>query len=186
MPAKRVLSCEEEAKLKELFHSDLGVYDVCKAFGADYRVVKRYWNQWFDAQAFRDRCSRLNRLHKLGEKNPMFGKVGLEHHSAKDKVLTTQKYIAVWAPTWYTGNIENGRVLEHIVVWCEANGYTELPAGWVVHHLDHSRTNNAPDNLLAMTISDHLSYHNTKSKERATTILQRSREKALPKRLPSL
>ena len=186
MPAKIYLDEPRQEELKLLFHSDLGIKEVCSTFGNSYTVVMRYWKQWFTEAEFSERCSRLNRIHKVGNKNPMYGICGPKHHGAKDVVLSTQGYRQIWAPEWYTGSADGNRALEHIVVWCKQHGFSEVPRGYVVHHLDHDRLNNEPSNLLLMTIADHLAYHNTKSKERATTILNRSREKALPKRPPSL
>ena len=182
MPAKIILNNEQEQQLKEAFHSDIAM----SALPYDYRVVNRYWSRWFTKEEREERRRRLSAIGKIGQKNPMYGKKGKLHHNAKGTTVSTQGYPEVWAPSWYTGKAYGGRVLEHILVWCEHNGYTEVPDGWVVHHLDHSRDNNHPDNLLLMTIGDHLAYHNTKDPVRATTILQRSRQKALPKRSPSL
>jgi hypothetical protein len=185
MPAQLILTKEQQQIVLDAFYNDLGIHDSCDELGYSYRVVMRYWKQYYSAEDFRKRCSRLNRMHKIGSSNPMYGKKGVAHHSFKDVVHSTQGYRLVPAPAWYTGNVDKSRVLEHIIVWCTHYGYTELPRGYVVHHIDHSRTNNSICNLMLMTIGDHLAYHNTKSEERATTILQRSREKALPKRCHS-
>ena len=46
----------------------------------------------------------------------------------------------------------------HRVVWSAANG-REIPDGFHVHHKDHDRSNNHPDNLELVEGSDHLSMH---------------------------
>lgn len=181
MPAKINLNDEQQAALFAAFHSSVAMSDLPYSF----RVVDRYWSQWFTQKERKERHARLSAESKIGDKNPMFGKHGMLHHNAVERNMTTQGYIEVWAPAWYTGNTDSGKVLEHILVWCEANGYTAVPEGWVVHHLDHSRDNNAADNLLLMTIGEHMAYHNTIDPVRATTILQRSRQQELPKRSPS-
>mgnify|MGYP000978775290 CR=1 FL=1 len=181
MPAKIHLDAAQQQALRDAFYSSVAMSSLPYSF----KVVDRYWGQWFTKEERAARHARLSSERKLGDKNPMFGKTGLQHHNAVERNITTQGYIEVWAPAWYEGRTDGGKVLEHILVWCEAHGYTAVPEGWVVHHLDHSRDNNAVDNLLLMTVGEHLAYHNTNDPVRATTILQRSRQQELPKRSPS-
>jgi len=47
--------------------------------------------------------------------------------------------------------------LTHVRIWESLNG--AVPDGHVVHHVNHSHFNNAPDNLVLMTTSDHSSHH---------------------------
>lgn len=45
----------------------------------------------------------------------------------------------------------------HRYVWEQENG--PIPRGWHVHHKDHDRSNNDPDNLVAMPAGKHMEYH---------------------------
>jgi len=45
-------------------------------------------------------------------------------------------------------------VLEHIVIWEKANGKL-LPKGYVIHHLNGIKTDNSPQNLVAVMPKDH-------------------------------
>ena len=46
----------------------------------------------------------------------------------------------------------------HRVVWQSFNG-REIPDGWHVHHADHDRSNNQPDNLRLITAAEHMRHH---------------------------
>jgi len=59
-------------------------------------------------------------------------------------------YIEVWTPT--------GVRLEHQVVMENVLG-RPLQPGEVVHHIDHNKANNAPDNLLLTTQAEHIREH---------------------------
>ena len=73
-------------------------------------------------------------------------------------------YLLCQAPDWYTGYINRcGQTRVHIINWCEANGETALPEGYVVHHIDHDHRNNEPSNLQLMTRGEHTSHHHNRS-----------------------
>lgn len=47
---------------------------------------------------------------------------------------------------------------EHIVIWEIANK-EKVPIGWVIHHQNGDRTDNEPNNLLALTKGMHMALH---------------------------
>ena len=51
------------------------------------------------------------------------------------------------------------RVRLHIYVWEKYNG--AVPEGYDVHHIDHDKTNNDIDNLVAMPKHEHRHYHSS-------------------------
>lgn len=51
---------------------------------------------------------------------------------------------------------------EHRVVMEQKLGRPLLP-GEIVHHIDHDKKNNHPDNLMVMTQSEHARLHSTKN-----------------------
>ena len=54
----------------------------------------------------------------------------------------------------------NGYAYEHLVVWCSAGN--ERPSkGWVIHHLNHDKTDNRIENLQAMPRGRHNAEHLT-------------------------
>jgi len=149
----------EWKEIIELFHSDYGVNTICKKYNRDYSTIKKIWLTEYHEGQFKARTSRLCRLHKIGEKNPMHGKTGMLHHNAVENETSSAGYKMVFAPNWYSGKRDGNKVYEHIIVYCEHNGYAFLPKGMVVHHLDEDKQNNHPDNLILVSIQDHRRIH---------------------------
>lgn len=174
MPAKVILSKEEENYLITLFHSDLGIKALRKLTKrCMYKTVRPLWIREFGEQGLKERCSRLNRLHKLGSLNPMWNKKGNLHHNYKEHIKVSGGYIAIECPSWYTGNRHHNKQLEHIIVYCDREGLTEIPKGFIIHHIDFNKLNNDPDNLIMLSISDHMKIHAIFRKG-ATTISEES------------
>lgn len=161
MPAKLYLTAVEEKYLIDLFHTELGIRALAKICKRDmYKTVRPLWVREFGESGLTERCSKLNRIHKLGDKNPMYGKTHKLHHMYKEGKLSTQGYKICDAPDWYTGKLcGSSCALEHTIVYCATNNLTEIPYKHVVHHLDGSRINNKPENLVMLTISDHMRLH---------------------------
>lgn len=128
-------------------------------YNRDYYTVKKIWLTEYHEGQFKERTSRLCRLHKIGAKNPMYGKIGELHHNSIEKCVESGGYLTIFAPEWFTGRKDGNRTLEHIIVYCEHNGLSELPKGKVVHHLDENKQNNHPDNLILLSIPDHRRIH---------------------------
>jgi len=170
MPAKFVPTQEEREHFIQLFHSDLGMKAVAKVTGRDvHRSIRPIWVEEFGEEGIKERCSRLNRLHKVGKLNPMWGRSGLKHPNSKASgKRDVNGYVVTFIPDWYTGKRYHNRILEHVVVYCESNGITELPPKHVVHHIDQDKTNNSPENLIMLSISDHMKLH-AKLRKGATT-----------------
>lgn len=153
------VSEQEWKEITELFHSDYGVNTICKKYNRDYSTIKKIWQVTYTPDQFKKRTSRLCALHKVGDKNPMSKKTGMAHHNAVEKTVTSNGYIEVFAPDWYSGKRDGNKVLEHILVYCEHNGIDSLPTEHVVHHLDENKQNNHPDNLILLSIPDHRRIH---------------------------
>jgi len=149
----------EWKEIVELFNSDLGVQAIMQKYNRDYYTIKKIWLTTYHEGQFKTRTSRLCRLHKIGDKNPMKGKFGMLHHNAVEKETSSGGYSLVFAPDWYSGKRDGNKILEHILVYCEHNGYAFLPAGHVIHHLDENKQNNHPDNLVLVSIQDHRRIH---------------------------
>lgn len=149
----------EWKEIVELFNSDLGIQTIMQKYNRDYYTIKKIWLAEYNEAQFKSRTSRLCRLHKIGDKNPMFGKTKLQHHNAVEKEINSSGYCMVFAPDWYSGRRDGNKVYEHILVYCEHNGYAFLPKGMVVHHLDEDKSNNHPDNLVLVSIADHRRIH---------------------------
>lgn len=62
-------------------------------------------------------------------------------------------YVYVYAPSHHRRNLD-GYVCEHILVW-EQMHQRHLPKGWIIHHINGIKTDNRPNNLLAMPTKRH-------------------------------
>ncbi len=90
MPAKVVLTEEEKEYYITLFFSDYGMKAIQQITKRDvHRTIRPVWVKHFGEQGLKERCSRLNRIHKIGSLNPMWGKSGSQHHNSKEKSKKT-------------------------------------------------------------------------------------------------
>lgn len=84
-------------------------------------------------------CAGKERAELVGEANPNW---------RGGRTRTSQGYVAIRRQR---GNASY--TLEHIAVWEDLNG--PLPRGWNVHHLNGTKDDNRPENLVGMSKSDH-------------------------------
>lgn len=97
----------------------------------------------------------LQALHRLGLRRPAKPRPGAlsgDRNPAWSggRRQRSDGYIEVWTPT--------GVRLEHQVVMERVIG-RPLRTGEVVHHIDHNKANNAPENLLLTTQAQHAAHH---------------------------
>jgi len=87
------------------------------------------------------------------------------HTTAQNTERPMNGYVLIPTPMWWTGKVVDvpndprTYVPEHLVVYCEAHGLTEIPSGYVVHHRDEVPNNNIPSNLELLTRAKHMSLH---------------------------
>ena len=110
---------------------------------------------------------------KLGDKNPMYGKIGSSHHNSVE-VSRCNGYLTVFKPDWWEGTTKDSRIGEHIYVYCSNNNLKCLPKGHVIHHIDGNIDNNSVENLQMLSISEHIKLHWQQRKEQRLS--ERSRE----------
>lgn len=162
-----------ESRLKELYEtSDLTLAELAVAVEWPLKRVVNWVNKNYSREFRRTRKKRCYSKSKTGAKNPVFGKRGPETPNYVGRVSDGRGYYMVVKPDWYTGRPGSHHVFEHSVVMCKALGLTEMPKGFVVHHVDGDSKNNSIDNLALLTNSAHSKLH--RKMERATTIPQGS------------
>ena len=128
----------------------------------------------------KDRKRRMYSKSKLGDKNPMKGKCGTDHHNYKGVIDDSKGYKLILKPIWYTGRKGSKHIFLHSAVYCHFSNLTEVPKGHVIHHCDQNPHNNYFSNLILMTLAEHAAYH--KFIEGATTISKESTAKWLEAR----
>ena len=139
--------------------STLTIQGIADTLGTTYKIVYTITKKNFSKE-FRMQRKKLNyRRSKLGDKNPMTGKFKENHHNFIGIVSDNKGYLMRLKPDWYTGRKNSKHIFEHHYQYCLANGLTEIPKGYHVHHKNLIKTDNDPDNLQLMEAGDHSRLH---------------------------
>lgn len=148
-----------ELQILALLHDFSKRYsDIAEETNVSKSVVERIAKQ-LPETVRKERYSKINHYAKLGNKNPMAGKIQEQHHNAKD-IVYVSGYKTVWAPDWWEGHKPKGnRVFEHQLNWAKAAKTNKVPAGCVIHHLDENKENNSQNNLVCLTRRQHAQLH---------------------------
>jgi len=94
--------------------------------------------------------------------------------------LHPRGYIEVKAPEHHRAHT-NGYVYEHILIW-EQTHNQQLPEGWHVHHVNGIRSDNRPQNLVALPPAKHRIKHKSISDIRKQRIRELEAEVRLLQR----
>lgn len=143
--------------------TELTMQGVADHTGVSLKNTRRILQTYLHPLELEDIKRKNYSRSKQGDKNPMLGKHPVNY---KGECADGKGYLTIYKPSWYTGRKGSERVFKHSVVMCEQLGLTEIPSGFVVHHIDGDKTNNNPNNLALMTMAAHARLH---SSERATT-----------------
>lgn len=154
---KRSFNLEHAMELVE--QTDLPLREVAFEVGATYGAIRMWYSRTYPADFRAQRKIPNYRESKLGDKNPMKGKSLEQHHGWIGRASDHKGYFTVVKPSWWTGPNRGKRVFEHHVVYAQAHGLTEIPAGLHVHHIDHDKGNNDPSNLELLAPAEHALRH---------------------------
>ena len=116
--------------------------------------------------------AQKNQLNASPERRPIFCSLKCKHEALKKKtppwakqeenILHSSGYVLVWMPEHPRAT--RGRVLEHILVMEKKLGRS-IERGEEVHHIDHNKQNNDPNNLRLLTASEHAKLHHQERKK---------------------
>jgi hypothetical protein len=133
--------------------------EIGKILGYSQQRVSGLLKKLYSGEYRKSRKVNSYRNSKLGNKNPMTGKFLEKHPNFIGLVGDSKGYMMRIKPDWYTGRKHSKHIFEHHYVVCTNLGITQVPKGWCVHHCDENKVNNDFDNLVLMTISDHMKLH---------------------------
>ncbi len=130
-PRRYDLNNEE---IKELYLSGLSTTQIAKKFNTNCLTI---WHRL-------KKCGVLLRKDFRGKRNGNWK--GGRH-------LNHSGYIDILNPD-HTEKSKTYYILEHIWVWQKVHN-KKLPDGYIVHHLNGIKTDNRPENLIAMKRNSH-------------------------------
>ena len=166
--------CSE--KILELFDSGVPINKIISTLHHDFATIKRVLKSKYGDAELKARFKALCAASKIGSRNPMWGKIKEKHHNYVKIQTTLSGYLRTReVPKWYTGANSDGRVLLHILKYCEYNNLTEIPDYMVVHHVDGNKLNNSKENLVLMSIGQHMKHHGLDRARRKEQRLSRKR-----------
>ena len=140
-------------------NTQLTLEQIAKQTGSTYRKVWDFVARNYSKEFRKQRKVANYRASRLGDLNPMRGKLRDSHHNYKGVVSDGKGYLMELKPVWYTGRKGSKHVFQHSLIVCENLGLTEIPAGHCVHHCDENPQNNSFDNLVMLTMREHRLLH---------------------------
>lgn len=147
-------------EILDAYDQDMPIDAIVKSFRHDYTTVRQAILTKYSVEDLKTRFKRLCAERKQGALNPMFGRHRSKHPNYVEVQTTHSGYLRTRnIPEWYTGPNKDGRVYLHRLKYCEYHGLTDLPAGYVVHHIDGHKQNNSKENLELLSVSEHMTHH---------------------------
>jgi len=138
---------------------DLYIHDPAKPtiaetaarMGTTFHNVQAILREHVDPEDLkREQALRYSRS-KMGEKNPMTGVSGSQHHNFVGDVEDGRGYLL--------RRVDGKYVFVHRIVMAEALGLSRLPDALHVHHINGDKQDNRLDNLALATNSGHQKLH---------------------------
>lgn len=151
--------------------------DITRRQGAEaqlkYPRYRRYHERWEDLEdLYVNKNLSLYRIAKLKQVTPQsvrhqlkklnihirnYGEASRLRANLSGRIkgrTLFRGYTMVWNPTHLRAGT-NGYVREHILVWEQIHN-KPLPKGWVIHHLNGIKSDNRPENLIALPDKKHI------------------------------
>lgn len=141
------------------------VMQIAQIVGTTFHNVQFIVNQHIDGERLKvEKALRYSRS-KLGEKNPMLGKTGEDHHNFVGLVEDGHGYLM--------RKVDGKYVLEHRRVFAQALGIPSLPPWLDVHHINEDKKDNRLDNLALVTASGHGALHRKQPKSEQLSLWEK-------------
>jgi hypothetical protein len=164
---KKYKEIDDAAVIDLLENTLIPIDQIARKFGVRTSRIMEIQQNEFHPHFIAERKRQCYSASKSGNKNPMWGIEPEQHPRFIGEVADGNGYIMVLKPDWFTGRPGSKHVFKHTVVMCENLGITELPRGFVVHHINHDRTDNTIDNLALMSVNAHSRIHSLEAQRLA-------------------
>lgn len=157
----------DDNQIRELLtyvESDLSLNQIASKFNYSYWTVNKYFRQHMSKEDWKKRVKRMRHLHSYRHKD-----ISLFNHPNWNGGIRLGEdgYLESVRPNWMSG--KHRYVHYHRMVYCLwCNGMKDLPKNIDVHHINHNKLDNRPENLVALTKSEHAKLHHAES---VTTIM---------------
>jgi hypothetical protein len=159
MPASKKWVAEHGDAVVHLYRSreNLTTKQIAAVFLTREANVSAALRLFLPAEAYSALKSVKYSASKMGDKNPMRGKTGEQHHNWVGETEDGRGYLkALW---------HGRRTFVHHIVMMRALGILALPVWAEVHHIDEDKKNNAIDNLALVTKAGHRRIHFLQEKD---------------------
>ena len=140
-------------------NTELTLQQIANQLGLKLTYVWKKVKQNYSSDFRRNRKISNYRKSKLGTNNLMTGKTKETHHNYLGDVSDGKGYLMRVRPGWFTGRKGSKHIFVHHLVVCEFLDISAIPKGWCVHHCDFNPHNNEIDNLVLLTMGDHMKLH---------------------------
>ena len=147
---------EHHSMILQLFSEGNTYEEIARYIGHSGKRVKNYLVRNNLPLRTRGEAMKLTRQKHPSafQLKPMRGKDN--PHWKGGRVISSSGYIFTVYPEHCRAD-SKGYVFEHILVWERVHN-KPLPKGWVIHHLNGIKSDNRPENLVAMSRSRHANY----------------------------
>jgi hypothetical protein len=135
---------DDMPKIIELYENGNTLDEIAVMYGVTRALISKYLRR-LNKTRTPEESKIIRGTTFSGERNPQW---------RGGKYKDPDGYIRVLNYNHHRAN-SHGYVLEHIAVWEEYHK-KQLPKGYLIHHLNGIRSDNRPQNLLAMKNSEHI------------------------------
>jgi len=143
------LACTKEELYKFYWGDELSALAIAKKFGVSASTVKRQISDFNIPQRSHAIANKLaaqtGRRNYQGENHPQW-KGG--------RISNGRGYILVRKPNHPKAIYKGKYIFEHLLIW-ESVHQKPLPEGYVIHHLNGNKSDNRPENLVALPTRKH-------------------------------